>query len=219
MPGSSMHRRRNASAISVTPAGCLRFAAAVFVLYVGSLILTPFPDYLPADFDRGFLANKREFFYSSGYFLGFYAHIASSPIALFCGTLQMSRDVRDRWPRFHRSLGKVYVVLVLSCVAPGGAVMSLRAFGGWSTMLCFGSMSAFAWGFTFLAWREAKAGRYASHGRWMMRSYLMLCSAITLRLIHYLIQPLDFDATFAYQLSAWLSWIVPLGVFEIAIRR
>jgi uncharacterized membrane protein len=198
---------------------CLQFAALASVLSTGALILAPFPHYLPPDFSVGFLHNKSRFFYSSGYFLGFYAHIASSPIALLCGALQMSQHLRSAWPSVHRMSGKVYVALVLCFVAPGGAIMSTRAHGGWSSVICFALISVLAWGFTLFAWRAAKQMRFAEHGRWMSRSYLMMCSAIMLRMVHYLIQPLDLEPTFAYQISAWLSWVPALLVFEITSRR
>jgi uncharacterized membrane protein len=199
-----------------TPSRFLRFAVAILVLYLVGLILSPFPHYLPPDFDHGFLANKKHFFFSSGYFVGFYAHIVSSPVALACGTLQLSRTLRSRWPPMHRALGKVYIALVLCFAAPGGAIMAMRALGGWPSMVCFGLISALAWAFTWIAWRRAKAMRYAEHGRWMCRSYVMMCSAILLRLCHYLIQPLNLDPTFAYQLAVWLSWVPALAVLEFA---
>ena len=202
---------------TVTPAGVLKFTAAATVLYFGWLILTPFPHYLPPDFARGFLRNKEAGFYSSGYFLGFYAHIAAAPLALLCGTLNISHSLRRRWPKLHRRLGKSYVLLVLCLAAPGGAIMSMRAFGGLPSIVCFAMISGAAWWFTWKAWRAAVNKRFAEHGRWMCRSYLMMCSAILLRLIHFLMQPLALDPTLSYQWAAWLSWLPPLLVFEIVM--
>ncbi len=201
---------------TMTPRRCLALASAAMVLFIGALILAPFPHYLPPDFGFGFLRNKQSFFYSTPYFIGFYAHIGASPIVLICGTLQMSRSLRLRWPRSHRLLGKIYVLLVLCLMAPGGLVMSTRAFGGWSTAICFALISSLAWLFTLIAWRAAKGMRYADHRRWMCRSYLMICSAIMLRLVLYLMQPLGLDRVFAYQLAAWLSWLPALAIFELA---
>ncbi len=201
----------------ITPGGVLKFTAAAVVLYVGLLILTPYPHYLPPDFERGFLRNKQRGFYTSGYFLGFYAHIASAPLALLCGTLNISSTLRVRRPRLHRGIGKVYVLLVLCFVAPGGAIMATRALGGLSSVICFTMISAAAWVFTWKAWRAAGKLRFAEHGRWMCRSYLMICSAILLRLIHYLMLPLGWDPTLRYQWAAWLSWLPALAIFEITV--
>ena len=203
----------------ITPAGCFRFAVGSVVLLVGWLILSPYAHYVPPDFGRGFLKNKADYFYSSGYFLGFYAHIFSAPIALACGTLQMSRSIRIGWPRVHRSLGQVYVALVLCLAAPGGVIMATRAYGGASSVVCFALIGVLAWVFTLIAWRKARSGHYAAHGRWMGRSYLMMCSAVMLRLIHYLLQPLGLDPTVTYQTAAWLSWVPSLLALELATRR
>lgn len=184
-----------------------RIVLAASVLYVAWLIVTPYPHYLPADLTRGFLRNKSEFFYNSAYGVGFYAHILSAPLALMIGTAQMSRTIRRRCPRLHMQLGKLYCLVILCFAAPGGLIMSMRAFGGIPSILCFSTISLLAWWFTLAGWLSAKRHQYPAHGRWMMRSYLMMCSAISLRLTHYLLQPLGLSETLAYQLSAWLSWL------------
>lgn len=204
---------------AVTPGGLLKFTAGFTVILFGALILTPYPRYLPPDFDHGFLRNKQLGFYSSGYFLGFYAHIFTAPPALLCGTLQISSTLRRRWPTWHRRLGKIYALLVLCFAAPGGLIMSTRAFGGTSSLICFALISVGAWWFTWKGWQTAQQRRFDEHGRWMCRSYLMMCSAIMLRLIHFAMQPIGLDPTLTYQLAAWLSWLPALGVFELTIRN
>ena len=97
--------------------------------------------------------------------------------------------------------------------------MAMRAYGGASSVICFAVIGVLAWMFTWIAWRMARSGRYSAHGRWMARSYLMMCSAVMLRLIHYLLQPLNLDAELTYQLSAWLSWVPALTVFEASVQR
>ena len=189
---------------------------AAVVLGVSVLILTPYGHYMPPDFEFGFLRNKQSFFYSTGYFLGFYAHLASAPAAILIGTLQLSRSLRHRYPTVHRRLGQLYVALVLCAAAPGGAVMSMRAFGGVPSLICFALISTLAWLFTLIGWRKACNGDLNGHGRWMIRSFLMMSSAIVLRLVHILIQPLELDETLAYQISAWASWVPGLVVLEFA---
>ncbi len=196
----------------------LRLAVAVGILWMGWLILTPYPHYLPPDLSRGFLKNKADYFFRSGYFLGFYAHITSAPVALLCGAIQMSRTVRRRWPLWHRRIGKLYSLLVLVLVAPGGLVMGFRAYGGTSSIVSFVLISSLAWWFTGLGWRAANRHRFAEHGRWMARSYAMICSAVTLRLIHYLMQPLNLDHTLTYQVAVWMSWVPVLILLEWVFR-
>ncbi|MEM8669036.1 MAG: DUF2306 domain-containing protein [Planctomycetota bacterium] len=209
-------RPNNKSSVELVLIRLFRVAVGLMVIFVGWLILAPYPFYLPADLSRGFLRNKSEFFYNSAFFIGFYAHIVSAPFALLCGTLQMSRTIRRRAPRWHRKLGYVYCLAVLLLAAPGGLIMSLQAFGGVSSVLCFTCISISAWTFTYLGYQSARSFQFAAHGRWMARSYLMMCSAIALRLIHYVLHPLGLDAALTYQLAAWLSWLPGLILLELA---
>ncbi|MGB7348118.1 MAG: DUF2306 domain-containing protein [Pirellulaceae bacterium] len=197
----------------------IKFIFAAVILYIGGLILTPFPYYLPPDFNRGFLRNKADFFYNHGYFVGFYAHIATAPIGLLLGTLQLSRTLRDRLPILHRMLGRLYIALVLIGVAPGGLVMATKSYGGTASVLCFGLISVLMWITTFVAWRFARQHRYHEHAQWMIRSYTLMCSAIFLRLISYALSGLNLGHMFSYQLAAWLSWVPAMIVLELILLR
>ena len=199
----------------ITPTGVIKFIIAGLILYIGLLILTPFPHYLPPDFEYGFLRNKANFFYSGGYFIGFYAHIFSAPIGLLIGTPQMSKQLRQRFPNAHRRLGTAYAILALLAIAPGGLIMATRAYGGLSTMFCFGLISALMWTTTLLGWQAANRSKWAAHGRWMCRSYTLLCSAIMLRLINFALSRFELDHTLTYQLSAWFSWLPAVLCLEI----
>lgn len=196
------------------PARLLKWSCIAFVFWIGSLILTPFPHYLPPDFDFGFLGNKSEYFYRSGYFLGFYAHIAGAPLALFTGGAQMSRTVRVQWPRTHRRLGQLYVASVLLFAAPGGLIMSTKAYGGWSSTVCFALLAIVTWASTWNGWRAAKSFDFRRHQVWMIRSYVLMLSAVFLRLTHFAMQPLSLDPELTYQVAVWVSWLVPLALVE-----
>lgn len=208
-----MHSFYNSLA-SISPIRITKWLAIGFVFWIGCLILTPFPHYLPPDFGFGFLSNKADFFFRTGYFIGFYLHICTAPIGLFLGGLQMSRTVRNRFPSVHRIAGRVYVAAVLFAAAPGGLIMSMKAYGGWSTTICFGLIAIGTWWATFAGWRAACLGEYERHRIWMMRSYVLMLSAVFLRVGHYALQPLDLSPQLTYQAAAWLSWIVPLGILE-----
>ena len=200
---------------AVTPTRFLKWASVAFVFWIGALILTPLPYYLPPDFGVGFLRNKSPFFYRSGYFVGFYAHILGVPFALFVGGLQVSRTLRVKFPRFHRRMGQLYVSAVLVLAAPGGLVMSSKAYGGWSSTICFALLALVTWCSTFAGWKAAKAYDFDRHARWMIRSYVLLCSAVFLRLTHFSLQPFAIPNELQYQISAWVSWLLPIAVLEI----
>jgi hypothetical protein len=65
-----------------------------------------------------------------------------------------------------------------------------------------------------LGWRAAVVRRFADHQRWMSRAFILLCSAVVIRLIGGLATVAQFDALWLYPLSCWASWLVPLAVLE-----
>jgi len=70
-------------------------------------------------------------------------------------------------------------------------------------------------------WRTAVKRRFAEHRRWMMRCFLLLCSAVIVRVIGGLATVAAVWDFWIYPLTAWGSWLVPLTVFELTevIRR
>jgi hypothetical protein len=68
---------------------------------------------------------------------------------------------------------------------------------------------------TFLGWRSAVMRRFADHRHWMWRTFLLLCSAVVIRIIGGAATVAQFDALWLYPFSTWVSWLAPLLVFEL----
>ena len=192
--------------------------AAVAVLAITLRILGTYRFYLPPNFQQGFLRDRQAYFWSSLYGVGFYLHIIGAPFALICGLPQFSRLLLIWSPRLHRLLGRSYALAVLMAAAPGGFVMGFRSFAGAPAAICFSVMSLLVSLFTVLAWRDAIRRRFAEHRRWMIRSYLMMLSAVLLRLIDPLLRDLGVPGQLSYVCSLWLSWVPSLLIFEVAER-
>jgi hypothetical protein len=64
------------------------------------------------------------------------------------------------------------------------------------------------------AWSAVRR-RFADHRRWMWRCYLLLCSAVVLRLIGGLATVTGVTAPWVDPLATWMSWLVPLTAFEL----
>jgi uncharacterized membrane protein len=108
-------------------------------------------------------------------------HMLIAPLALALGPFQFLKSVRNRVPRLHRYMGRVYVA---SCVIAGIAAFAtaLHASGG----------PVAGWGFGILAvlWVTTSLGgmfaamrrRFELHRLLMSLSYAMTFSAVTLRL-------------------------------------
>jgi hypothetical protein len=73
--------------------------------------------------------------------------------------------------------------------------------------------------FTWLGRRAAVEGRFAQHREWMLRSYALTATAITLRLMLPASALLGLEFLVAYPVIAWLGWITNLSLFEYYIRR
>jgi hypothetical protein len=68
--------------------------------------------------------------------------------------------------------------------------------------------------FVALGWRSAVKRHFSEHRRWMWRCFLCLSSAVVLRLTAGLAIVADIDGDWIYPMAAWISWLVPLAVFE-----
>jgi uncharacterized membrane protein len=195
----------------------LKWATIILLCKVTFHILYNYQGYFPPNFQSDFLRGRESYFFE-GYQVAFYAHILASPITLVTGTILMSRWLREKYPARHRMIGKWHVLIVLALVVPSGLWMSTRAYTGAIAGIGFAILSI-ATGFCVAAgWRYAVLGEFSAHQRWMTRCYLLLCSAIVLRLMAGFFTVIEAEPEWTYQLAAWLSWIAPLAGFE-AIER
>jgi len=94
--------------------------------------------------------------------------------------------------------------------------MAYYAQGGPVTALGFAALAIATAMCVLLGWQFAVRKRFASHRRWMWRCFLLLCSAVVLRLIGGLATVTNVGADWSYPLAAWASWLVPLAAFELA---
>lgn len=201
----------------------LRWLAVVLILRVLVTILANYPDYFPPDFDSLFLQG-REATFAGAYPIAFYVHIFSGPIVLFNGLILLSEYVRRHHGGWHRILGRIQVgvllfLVLLFLVLPSSVVMSRHAFGGWPAGLSFLVLSAATAGCAVIGVMHARRRRFDRHRRWMLRCYVLICSAVALRLISgaagLMGVPSPEDA---YIVAAWASWLLPLAVYEVAER-
>jgi uncharacterized membrane protein len=189
----------------------------VLILRVLATILANYPDYFPPNFDSLFLQG-REATFSGAYRPAFYVHIFSGPVVLLNGLVLLSERVRRRGG-LHRVLGRVQVVVLLLLVLPSSVVMSRHAFGGWPAGLSFLLLSAATAGCALAGVVQARRRRYDRHRRWMLRSYVLICSAVALRLISGAAGLVGVPSPeVAYVVAAWVSWLFPLAAYEIAER-
>lgn len=196
----------------------LRWLAVVLILRVLYTILANYPDYFPPNFDSLFLQGREATFHGT-YAAAFYVHIFSAPFVLFNGLVLMSEYVRRRHGAWHRWLGRAQVVVLLLFVLPSSVMMSRHAFGGWPAGVSFVALSVATAVCAIRGVVHAWNRRYESHRRWMTRCYILLCSAVALRLISGAAGLIGVESPeSAYIAAAWASWLLPLAAYEVIAR-
>ena len=108
------------------------------------------------------------------------AHVILGAIAATVVPIQLSPEIRVRWPIVHRWLGRVLVVTSL-CTAVSGFAMLRHSIGGAleaSAIVVYGSALVV----TVLAgWRSIRHGDVTRHREWMLRSTAILLGVATTR--------------------------------------
>jgi len=192
----------------------LMFAAGLLIVKVTVAVMLGYVNYLPPNFQSDFLQGREGYFFTR-YQWAFYPHIASGPLSLFLGLVLISDRFRSRFPRWHRWLGRVQTVGVLLVLLPSGLVMAFDAPAGPFATLGFIILTALTATCTALGWRAAVQRRFLVHRRWMLRSYLLLCSAVVLRVFGGLGTMFEVQAPAFNLFATWASWVLPLIVFEL----
>ncbi len=170
--------------------------------------------------DIDFLLSKQHIVHLWYYKAAFYLHIFPALLVLAAGMTQFSSLILQKKPILHRWIGKVYVLSIVGICGPAGFVMALYANGGWIARSSFLTLSVLWWFTTWLAWRAIKKGDTKQHRAWMIRSYALTFSAITLRLMQFtLATQTHIEMDIAYQIVAWPSWMLNLIVAEWVLER
>ncbi|MDA0194927.1 MAG: DUF2306 domain-containing protein [Bacteroidetes bacterium] len=191
----------------------------VIVILAISIGLYPY-SYLIFDMSRGLLGSKSEELLSSPYWnFAFYTHIYLGGLVLLIGWTQFVKRLREKKIWLHRTLGKIYILLVLlSGVA--GLYISFYATGGVVTKIGFGTL-ALSWLITTItAYSFIRIKDIEKHQNWMIRSYALTFAAVTLRLWMPIL-PIAFQLEFieSYRIISWLCWVPNLVFAELLIQR
>ncbi|MFC6247446.1 DUF2306 domain-containing protein [Flavobacterium psychroterrae] len=149
------------------------------------------------------------------YYPIFYVHVYSAIFVLLAGFFQLSPLLLKKFPVTHRNIGKFYVFVVLFLSAPSGLFIGLFANGGFYAKISFVTLSILWFYFTLKGFTSIKNKNIDQHKAFMLRSFALTFSAITLRfwkvILVYLFHPAPMDV---YQIIAWLGWIPNLLIIE-----
>jgi len=191
------------------------FIAVAFFSYLMADIVWP---YRSGALDVDFLLTKQDIIHLFHYRAAFYLHIFPALLVLLAGLTQFSRWVLRRMPRLHRWVGRIYVFSIIGVCGPAALVMAFYANGGFWAQASFVTLSLLWWGCTWAGYWAIRKGNIQRHGAWMVRSYALTFSAITLRVMQFLLAVYsDMDPEAAYRLVAWPSWVLNLLVAEFVV--
>lgn len=187
----------------------LKKFAAFFVLNVGTFLMIQLVvTYSAFDDQAGFLKEKQAYVHLPVWKASFYIHVFTSLLALTAGFTQFSARIlaSHRW--LHRVLGRVYAVVVLLINVPAGLVMGIYANGGPSSKLAFLLLDALWFWFTLKAVLEVRRGNIGKHRDYMLRSYALTLSALTLRTWKIILtNTTNLPPETIYMIDAWLGFV------------
>jgi uncharacterized membrane protein len=176
--------------------------------------------YVPPSDDVAFLQIKQDIIGIAHWRIAFFTHVFSSMFVLFAGFTQFWRGILRHAPALHRWMGRLYIFDVLLVTGPASFIMALYANGGLSSRLAFSILAILWMSTTGIAFRQVLRRKFASHREWMIRSYALTLSAVSLRLwkmaLAFLFHPHPMDL---YRMISWLGWVPNLLLAEWLIRR
>jgi len=176
--------------------------------------------YVPYNTDVGFLRIKQQYISIDHWRIAFFVHVYASLWVLFAGFTQFSKTLLKRNRTLHRTMGYIYCTNVLLITGPAGLIMGFYANGGLSSRIAFVSLAALWIYFTGMALVKARKRDFTAHRNYMIRSFALTLSAITLRAWKYgITNSIELPPMDVYRTVAWLGWTLNLAVAEILIYK
>lgn len=155
-------------------------------------------------------------------------HLLFAFVVTFGGMLQLVPQLRSRMPAFHRWNGRVYLLSGIAAALGGTYLIWVRGtVGDVSQHLGTTFNGILITWFAVMAWRNARAGDYATHRRWALRLFLVMSGVWFFRvglmlwlMIHQ--RPVGFDGkTFTGPFLTFLAFaqtLLPLLIVELYFR-
>jgi uncharacterized membrane protein len=176
--------------------------------------------YIPIGYDIAFLRIKQDEIALDYYKIAFFSHVYVSIFVLIAGIPQFSTYIRKQHSKLHKGLGGIYIFLILFIASPSGLVMGVHANGGFFSKLSFVLQAVLWFVFTLKAFQYAKQKNWTKHEQFMLRSYALTLSAISLRSFKWIItHTLELPPMDTYRIIAWLGWIFNILLVELYIYK
>ena len=201
--------------------GILKALAGYFVLNIGTyLMLRLVADYTALNDRVGFLPQKQAYLHIKVWKAAFYTHVFSSFLTLLAGFTQFSSDFLKNHRPLHRLFGKIYAWDILVVNFPAALIMAIYANGRLPSKIAFLTLDGLWVWFTLKAVMEVKNGNIRGHRDYMMRSYALTLSALTLRTWKIVLtNTTSLPPETIYMINSWLGFVPNWLFVEWLIRR
>lgn len=198
----------------------IRISLAYLALSIGCfLMLRTIVGYMSFRDDVQFLLLKQGYIHIPVWKTAFYVHVFSAIIALCAGFTQFSPEILKEHRRIHRLAGRVYVWDILAVNFPAGLIMGVYANGGMAGKAAFILLDVLWFAFTCKAFVCALKKDFTGHKDYMIRSYALTFSAITLRTWKIVFSHLFvIKQEQLYIIDAWMGFLPNLMIAEWLIR-
>lgn len=147
-----------------------------------------------------------------------YIHVAFACLAMAAGLINFSRRMLEKYRKFHRINGYIYVVSVMMVVLTSG-YMAPYSTGGKINSFAFNIINIIWPLITVLAIVQIKKKRIKKHRDWMIRSYAFCFTNLLIHLITFVLKDgFGIAYTSSYTYGLYGSLILLLIIPDIIIR-
>lgn len=197
-------------------------ATGIYMLLCAAIfgMLLTIAQYATGSTTIGFLQFKQEYINITVWRISFYVHVFSSIFVLLAGLTQFSTFILVNHKGLHRFFGKLYVANILFINFPAGMIMAVYANGQLPSKIAFIILDVLWFAFTLKAFTAVKRRDFTSHEKFMIRSFALTLSAITLRTWKLVLtNTTSLSSESIYIMDAWLGFVPNLLVAEWIIYR
>jgi uncharacterized membrane protein len=176
--------------------------------------------YFALDDHVAFLKVKQDYIQLPIWKAAFYCHVFSSIFTLVAGFFQFSSFILTRHRNVHRLIGRMYAWNIFLINFPAGFIMAVYANGHLPSKIAFVILDCLWFAFTLKAVAEARKKNIAQHKNFMIRSYALTCSAVTLRTWKLILSNIfNIEPGTLYMIDAWLGFVPNLLFAEWLINK
>lgn len=146
-------------------------------------------------------------------------HVLPGSVLLVLGLLQFSEKIRDKWPKIHRSVGKIYVGLGLLVSATGVFLGIIIPFAGSLETIINTLVSAAVFVMLMKGYIHIRHRNIKAHRAWMIRAFALILGVATMRVYYFIFLFFtSIPASKFFNTADILGFLTNIIVAEIYIR-